>query len=248
MTSGAVEALQADRDALVEICGDLSDAEWHAETGWCGWSVQGLVSHMAGAFWQVVDRAQLPDTAGVSTQEAQEMIVASRRSWSSDRVLDDYCSVSTDAIAQLARLEGNDEVIPYGDLGRYPASMVPNSFAFDHYTHLRADLCAPRGPLDAPAPPTDELRLMPALDWVAAALPQQNADLVESLDGSVVIQVTGTGARTLSVGSGPTAATIESDAASLLAWVTQRWCWNDVAVTVEGDPGALELARQLRVS
>jgi uncharacterized protein (TIGR03083 family) len=248
MTSGAVDALEADRDALVGICRGLGDAGWQAETGWCGWSVQGLVSHLAGAFWQVVDRTRLPDTAGASTQQAQEMIVASRDSWTSEHVLDDYCSVSTDAIAQLARLAGHDQVISFGDLGRYPASMVPNSFAFDHYTHLRADLCAPRGPLDAPAPPADEQRLVPALDWVDVAVGQQNAELVEALDGSVVIEVTGPGARTLRLGQGPTVATIESDSASFVAWITQRWGWDEVAVTTDGDPGALDLARRLRVS
>ena len=55
-------------------------------------------------------------------------------------MVDDYTAVSKDAIDRLAHLEGRDFEIPLGDLGTYPASMVPNAFAFDHYTHIRVDL------------------------------------------------------------------------------------------------------------
>ena len=41
-----------------------------------------------------------------------------------------------------------------GDFGSYPASLLPSAYSFDHYTHIRADLFAPRGPLPGPPPPS----------------------------------------------------------------------------------------------
>ncbi len=248
MTAAAVDALRADRAALVDICRGLSPEEWQATCGWSGWSVHGLVSHLAGAFWLIVDRSAVPDTTGLPSAQAQDAIVDSRRSWSYDRVIDDYATVSEDAIGRLARLDGRQQLQSFGDLGTYPVSMVPNSFAFDHYTHIRADLFAPRGPLAGAPPPSDELRLLPALDWIAMALPQQNAALVDSLTGSLVIEVLGTGARTIVAGVGDTRATIASDAPALIRWITHRATWEEAGVSATGDPITLDLARQLHVA
>ena len=77
------------------------------------------------------------------------MYVEARRAWSADRVLDDYRSVSPEAITRLADLGTQTFELPLGDLGTYPASALANAFAFDHYTHIRIDLFAPRGPLAA---------------------------------------------------------------------------------------------------
>jgi uncharacterized damage-inducible protein DinB len=248
MTAAAVEALRADRSALIDICHGLSDAEWEATCGWSGWSVHGLVSHLAGAFWLIVDRSAVPDTTGLPSAEAQDAIVDSRRTWSRDRVIDDYTAVSETAIGRLARLDGREQMQSFGDLGTYPVSMVPNSFAFDHYTHIRADLFAPRGPLTAEPPASDGLRLLPALDWISAALPQQNAALVDLLSGSLVIDVHGVGARRITVGSGNVIATVESDAPSLIRWITHRASWEEAGVSATGDAPTLDLARQLQVA
>src|SRR5215212_1416155 len=127
MTSGATESLRADRDALLEICGGLGDAEWKAESGCAGWSVQDVVAHMAGLFWLVVDPTVLPDTTGVPTEQAQEIIVASRRSWSAQQVLDDYAEVSATALDRAAELEQADFEMDMGDFGTYPISVLPNA-------------------------------------------------------------------------------------------------------------------------
>ena len=58
-------------------------------------------------------------------------------------MVEDYRTVSSDAIGQLAELQTQDFEVPLGDLGTYPAWLLPNAFAFDHYTHIRADLFAP---------------------------------------------------------------------------------------------------------
>jgi uncharacterized protein (TIGR03083 family) len=247
MTGTAIDAMRADRDELLSICERLSEADWKTESGCAGWSVQDLVAHMATLYWVVVDPSTLPDTTGVPTEQAQEINVESRRSWSADRVVEDYRTVSAQAIDAMAMFEGQDFEVPLGDLGTYPAGVLPNAFSFDHYLHIRADLFAPRGPLPDPVPPSDELRLAPALDWIEAALPQQNAELVSSLPGAVALVETGPGGRTIIAGSGPAVAEVSSDSDSFLRWITQRGAWESLGVAASGDPDALAAVQKLKV-
>jgi uncharacterized protein (TIGR03083 family) len=179
----AIEALQADREALLDICAGLGDAEWKADSGCPGWSVQDVVAHLGALFWMLVDPSTLPAAGDRPTEQAQEVYVRARRDWSAQQVVEDYRTVSSDAIGQLTELQTQDFELPLGDLGTYPASLLPNAYAFDHFTHIRADLFLPRGPLSTTPPASDELRLVPAIEWVAAALPQQNALVREALDG-----------------------------------------------------------------
>ena len=247
MTSGATESLRADREAILEICGALSEDQWRAESGCAGWSVQDVIAHMGGLYWLMVDASKLPDASGLPTERAQDLVVESRRSMTSSEVLADYAEVSLAALESTAGLETQDFELALGDLGTYPAKLLPNAYAFDHYTHIRVDLFAPRGPLTGTPPPSDELRLQPTLDWIEAALPQQSADAVAKLPGAVEIIVTGTAARTITVGDGAVAATVESDAPSLVRWITQRGAWDDVGVKATGDDAALAVARTFKV-
>ena len=159
--------------------------------------------------------------------------------------LADYAEVSEPALDKLAELAALDIEVPLGDLGTYPATVLPCAYSFDHYTHIRADLFRPRGPLTGAPPPSDELRLGPALDWVEAALPQQNPAAADA--GAVEMQVTGTGARSSGSGTGQAMATISSDGPDLIRWVTQRGNWEDLGVEAAGDEAALAAARKLKV-
>jgi uncharacterized protein (TIGR03083 family) len=241
----AIEAIRADRAALLDICAGLSLADWQAESGCEGWSVQDLVSHLGALFWAVADPSRLPDTTGMPTESAQEACVRSRRGLSPAAVLADYAEVSELALQRLAELAELDIEVPLGDLGTYPASVLPSAFSFDHFTHIRADLFRPRGPLAGPPPPSDELRLGPALDWIEVALPQQNTVAAEA--GLFELQVTGPGARIISFGSGQAMATVSSDADSFVRWVTQRGSWEELGVHAAGDEPVLSLARKLKV-
>ncbi len=245
MESDAIEAVRADRDALLRIGRALSTADWQAGSGCPGWSVQDVVAHMGLLFWNVVDAARLPDVSGLPTERAQEVWVASRRDWDAATVLADYEEVSAAALDRLKDLLTLDMEVPLGDLGSYPAAVLPSAFAFDHYTHIRADLFAPRGPLAGPLPPTDELRAGPALDWIEAALPQQNpgVDRAVTLD----LRIHGTGGRTIGFGSGPARATISSDVPAFVRWVTQRGSWAELGVRADGDDAAVAAARGLKV-
>ncbi len=249
MTNAAIDALHADREALLEICAGLSDADWKADSGCPGWSVQDLVTHLGTLYWMVVDPSTLADAGGQPTEVAQEIHVDARRAWSAERVVDDYRSVSSAAIRLLAELQAQDFEVALGDLGTYHVSLLPSAFVFDHYTHIRADLCPPRGPLAAPAPAASEPQLGVAVDWIDAALPQQNRAVLEKLDGSgaVVLDVAGSQGRTIEVGSGPIVATVTGPAPALIRWVTQRGSWDDLGVVAAGGETALAAVRSLHV-
>ncbi|MGO8875714.1 MAG: maleylpyruvate isomerase family mycothiol-dependent enzyme [Acidimicrobiales bacterium] len=245
--STAVEALRADRAALLEICAGLSAEEWASESGCAGWSVQDVVAHMGALFAILVDPSRLPDTAGLPTERAQNIAVESRRSWSSAEVLSDYESVSSDALGVLAGFDGQEYELPLGDLGTYALSVLPSAYAFDHYTHIRADLFAPRGPLGGEPPESDELRLAPAIDWIEAAISQQNAGVLGSLDGALDIVVHGPGGRTIRLGAGDTVGEVRSSSSAFVRWVTQRATWEAAGAQAVGDESALAIARRLRV-
>jgi uncharacterized protein (TIGR03083 family) len=241
----AIEAIRADRAALLEICGALTRAQWQAESGCAGWTVQDLVSHMGATFWAMVDPARLPDTTGLPFELAGDAMVRARRKMTPDAVVADYAEASERGLAQLPELAVLDLQIPLGDAGTYPAALLPNAFGFDHYTHIRADLFGPRGPLTGQPPVSDELRLAVALDWIEAALPQQNPDAVEA--GSYELQISGPAWRIITFGDGQAMATVSSDAESFVRWVTQRGSWEEFGVQAAGDEPALSSARKLKV-
>jgi uncharacterized protein (TIGR03083 family) len=240
-----IEAIGADRDALVEIGRYLSPSEWQAESGCEGWTVKDLVAHLATLFWAVADPSKLPDTTGLPTESAQEVLVRSRRGLSPQAVLAEYEEVSEIGLQRLAELAEVDLELPLGDFGTYPASALPLAYCFDHFTHIRADLFRPRGPLAGPPPPSDKRHVAATLDWIETALPQQNPAVAEA--GLFELLVTGPQARIITFGTGQAMATISSDAWSLVRWITQRGDWEELGVQAAGDEQALSAARKLKV-
>jgi len=241
----AIEAVEADRAALLAVCDGLTEELWQAPSGCAGWRVQDVITHMANLFWLLVEPARLPDLSGLPTEQAQQAAVQARAGMSGEAALADYADVSKPALDKLAELAALEIELPLGDLGTHPAAVLPTAYAFDHYTHIRADLFPPRGPLPGEPPPSDELRVGSALDWISAALAQQNA--AASQECTLDIEVTGTGARSIRFGHGGPMATIRSNGPALIRWITQRASWEDVGAESEGDNSALAVARTLKV-
>jgi len=247
VTRKAIEALSADREAVLKIGASLGQAEWRSESGCPGWSVQDVVAHFGALYWGVVDPSALPDVSDLPTERAQDAFVQHRRSWTPSQVLADYEAVSAQALTALEGLADQEFLVPLGDLGTYPASVLASAFAFDHFLHIRSDLFAPRGPLAGTPPPSDELHLGPVLDWVDAALPQQNAELLAGLHSAVEIDLHGPGARLLRLGPGEAATHVRSDTLSFVRWVTHRTTWDAAGVESSGNEGDLAITRALRV-
>jgi uncharacterized protein (TIGR03083 family) len=243
----AINAIEEDRKVLLELCQHMDDSVWTKDSGCPGWSVQDLVSHMACSFWLAVDPSRLPDPGVLPAERAADLYVESRRSMSPEELVADYESVSLKGLEVLAAFEGQDFEVPLGDVGTYPASVIPTALAFEEYIHIRFDLFAPDGPLEGDPPESDELRLAPTLDWIEVALPQQNSELLDQMDSAVEIHLVGLCERTLRVGNGEVAAHIQSDSQAFVRWVTQRGTWEQLGVHADGAATALEIVRQLRV-
>ena len=245
--NSAIKAIEADRKLLLELCRQMDDSIWAKDSGCPGWSVQDLISHRGCSFWLAVDPSHLPDPAGLPAERAADVYVESRRGMTPAQTLADYESVSLRGLELLTSLDGQDFEVPLGDVGTYPASVIPTAFAFEDYVHLRLDLFAPDGPLPGDPPAADELRLAPTLEWIEAALPQQNSDLLTRLDSAVEITLDGLCARTLQIGSGAVAARVASDSQAFVRWVTRRGTWEELGVRADGDEAALAIAAQLHV-
>lgn len=249
-----VAAVEAEHAVLVELLSTMPADAWAAPSGCPGWTATDLVAHLGTVFWRMVDPSRLPDTRGLPTERAQDRDVASRAGWSPERVLTDYVEAARRAVPILERLRDVDDPVGLGDLGTFPASMLASGYAFDHYIHIRADLLAPRGPLDVPPPPSDELRLGPTVAWILAALPQQCAAALTGLAGPVEFLLTGPGGGLFvllpsgAVVTGDdarvdTAASISCSTRDLVWWSTRRASWSDLDVHTAGDPATLALLR-----
>ena len=246
--STTIDAIAEERRLVLELCSQIPDAMWEKDSGCSGWSVQDLVSHMACSFWLAVDPSALPSPGEIPAERAADLYVASRRSMTPKAVVADYESVSARGLEVLAAIETQDIDIPIGDVGTYPASVVPTTFVFESFIHIRYDLFPPDGPLDGDPPPVDALRLAPTLDWIEAALPQQNVHLLNDLHTGVEVCLDGLCERTLHIGADSgVAAHITSDSQAFVRWITQRGIWADLGVQAEGDPSSLDLVRRLRV-
>ena len=248
MSDGIIEALRAERDVVLGICAGLSEPDWAAGSGCPGWSVQDVISHLGAGYWMVADPSSRPGGPGLLFERGQDALIAARRVLSPAETVADYEDVSTKAIEILAGLLGNDSEVPLGDLGTYPAGILPTAFCFDHYAHTRLDLFPPRGPLPGEPPPAGALTFGPALDWAEAALPQQNTDVLAGLTGPVEVVISGPGARTIRLGPpGEPVARIRSGAGSFLRWVTQRGTPEEAGAEVSGDDQQLAIVRKIRV-
>lgn len=248
MSDGIIEALQAEREVVLGICAGLSEADWNASSGCPGWSVQDVISHLGAGYWMVADPSTRPGTDGLPFERVQDVLIEARRHLSADETVADYADISTKAIEILAGLLGNDSEVALGDLGTYPAGILPTAFCFDHYAHTRLDLFPPRGPLAGEPPPAGALTFGAALDWVQAALPQQNDAVLAELTGPVAVIVTGPGARAIQIGPpGEPVARITSGAGPFLRWVSQRASLEEAGAEVSGAARELGLVRQLRV-
>ncbi len=250
MTKQAIDALQAERELVIQLAESLTPEEWATPSDCVGWRVQDVVAHMSAVFKTVagapVARAE---PASDDAERNADSGVDERRSWSSDEVLDEYREWSATAIAALTTMQEPplaDAVIPLGNLGDHPMHILADALVFDHYCHLRHDLLAPAGPLQRDALPQDDLRLTPAIEWMLAGLPQMCASALEvDRPLSLVLEGAGGGSWIIAPGerlvtitsatADDAAATVTSSAHDFVSWGTKRRGWRDLGVRVDGD-------------
>jgi uncharacterized protein (TIGR03083 family) len=250
MSTLGVQGLRAERDATLTIAKSLTDAEWTAPSDCDGWTVRDVVAHMASILHGVADPSVMPDLSG-GTENGMEGPVADRRAWTVEEVLAEYETYSgqvADLGATLQEPPMSETLLPMGDLGTHPMAIMPCTFLFDNYCHLRNDILKPNGPIDRPQPPRDEMRLTPTLEWMLAGLPWMCADNLAFVDKPIVLVLTGAGGGTWSIGPGGedgrvlvtegtasgSVATVRSDTHNFVVWGTQRRPWTTLT-TIDGD-------------
>jgi uncharacterized protein (TIGR03083 family) len=250
MSQQGVAGLQAERASTIEILESLGDDEWNAPSACAGWAVRDVVAHMASILHGVVDPTQMPDVSG-GTEAAMEVPVAARRAWTVEQVLEEYETFSAQAANVFTMAQDPplaETMLPMGDLGTHPMSLLASTFCFDAYCHLRNDILAPNGPVERPEPPRDAARVGATLEWMLAGLPWMAQESLRFVDRPVVLRLTGTGGGAWTIapggedgrvvvtdGANPhAAATITSGAHDFVAWATHRRAWAE-CVTVEGD-------------
>ena len=251
MSERGVDALRADQDEVLTVAKSLSADEWAAPSGCSGWRVQDVIAHLACTFRTVAAPGTLPPGVAGDLEATQEAGVAERKDWTPEQVLAEYEELAPQAIEALSGLQApgiGDNVIPIENAGQFPLHMVANALAFDHYCHLRNDVLQPRGPVDRPAPPHDDLRLGATLEWLLAGLPQMPGPaIVDAVDAPIVLDLTGPAAGTWTVrpgdgtvevadgAAGDAVATVRSSTPDFVLWSTLRRPWREADVEIEGD-------------
>lgn len=250
MSELAVEGFRAEREAILTLAKELSADEWILPSACAGWSVRDVMGHMACTLHGVIDPTFLPDTAN-GTERGMEPSVTERRAWPIEQVINEYETYSGQAADVFASLQApplSETLIPMADLGTHPMSILPSTFLFDGYTHLRNDILTPNGSIDRAQPPRDEKRLRPTIEWMLAGLPWMCADaLAGVVDRPITLVLDGPGGGTwtialgddgrvaLTEGASPdAAATVSSTDHDFVIWGTRRAPWRDL-VKVEGD-------------
>ena len=249
MSQLAVDGFRAERDAILTVAKSLSEDEWNLPSDCRGWAVRDVFGHMACTLHGVTDPSFLPDTSG-GTENTMEPPVAERRTWPIEQVIDEYETSSASAAEAFASLQSPglaETPLPMGELGTHTMSILPSTYLFDAYCHLRHDLLAPTGPIDRPQPPRDEQRLRPTVEWMLAGLPWMCA---AALDGVVqrplTLELSGPGGGSWTIAPGTdrvsvtegadkgAAATVRSTSHDFVVWGTKRRPWRDF-VEIDGD-------------
>ena len=141
-----------------------------------------------------------------------------------------------------------ETMLPMGDLGTHPMSMLASTFCFDAYCHLRNDILGPRARSTGPSRRATPRGSGATLEWMLAGLPWMSQEALTFVDRPVVLRLTGPGGGTWTIAPGgedgrvhvtegaapDAAATITSDAHDFVAWATHRRQWSE-CVEIEGD-------------
>jgi uncharacterized protein (TIGR03083 family) len=250
MSQMGVDGLRAERESFLTILKSLRDDEWNAPSGCEGWAVRDVVAHLSTLNHGVVDPTFMPDTSG-GTEPAMEAPVAERRAWTVEQVLDEYGTYSEQALGFFAMAQDPplaETMLPLGDIGTHPMSELAGCFLFDVYCHLRHDILRPRGSIDRPEPPRDELRLRPTVEWMLTGLPWMSASSLAFMDRPLALKLDGPGGGSWTIGPGgedgrvlvsagavkDAVATARSGDHDFVAWGTGRRPWRE-AVQISGD-------------
>jgi uncharacterized protein (TIGR03083 family) len=249
MTLNRVQALRTQRQLVLDYCAGLSDDDWTAPSQAAGWRVRDVIAHMGGTCRGLFSRHAVTLIFSDDTEQTNEDLLAPRRAWPTDRILDEFARWSKAFIAAASAagqpLLGSTP-LRVGSLGSYPLRKLASMLVFDWHTHLAYDL-APA--INRPAPAIDDNRLAATLEWMLTGLEQMNRDQMRWLDKSLTLTLTGPAGGTWSIdpaghgrltvtestGTTTAAAAITGVSTDFPAWATNRIAWRTAGLTITGN-------------
>ncbi|MCV7226494.1 maleylpyruvate isomerase N-terminal domain-containing protein [Mycolicibacterium komossense] len=240
-------ALRAERDEILRLCSDLSCQEWTARSAAEGWRVQDVVAHLGSGCHSLFTPSAVTMLLSKDIEHTNDTMVAARRSWEPDRVLQEYSRWS----ARVTRLSGAVATTPLSrlrirlaELGSFPIGLLLGAaMVFDHHTHLRFDIAPAIG---RETPPTDANRMSVVIEWMLAVLSNQLRQApLEWMRRPVSLELTGLGGGFWSIAADGTvtaglaqvhrAADIVATTEEFPEWATRRARWQDRNITIGGD-------------
>ena len=254
MSSQAVEALKKIHNEVENVIKSIQENDWKRLSLCEGWRVQEVFAHMSSNMKEAINPSPPPETEQpqLKAEEAMEALVAPRRDWTEQELLDEYAQYLDGWLEWMAALQEEptaSTMVPLADLGTYPLHMMANAFAFDHYCHLYIDILAPEGPLTIQVGPMSDDIVRPGIEWMIAGMPQMQAEeLAAIITKPLELELTGPGGGTWTIqpaednglitispraNLGATA-TVTSSAHNFVSWGTKRSDWRK-SCTIEGD-------------
>ncbi|MDA1127260.1 MAG: maleylpyruvate isomerase family mycothiol-dependent enzyme [Chloroflexi bacterium] len=189
--------------SIDSLCAPLTEVQWKTPTDCPGWSVQDQVSHLVGAESYILGNPR-PDHTPADTGhvkndvgQSNEVVVDYRRSWSGQKVLEEFRELTGQRLGLLRGLTDEEFAVEtQTPIGPGTVAEFVRIRIFDAWVHeqdMRRALSIP-GELEGPVAEHSVGR-------VARAMPFVVARKAQAPDGvTVVLDITGTAGRVVSVG------------------------------------------------
>ena len=127
MTLDRGAAFTAERAEVLAFCATLAPAEWRMNSLAEGWRIQDVVAHMGAGFHAVLSPSAVKLMRGNDIERANDVMVDSRRDWSSTDVLAEYrrwSRVFGAVFSRLGRTPLGGVQAPLAELGEVPGTAV----------------------------------------------------------------------------------------------------------------------------
>lgn len=127
---------------VIDLCGELSDEQWHTPTRLPGWTVKDNISHLIGIENMIrglpPEEVEVPDLPHVKNDVGRfnEVPIEARRSRPGAEVLAEWQDVSADRLATLRQTPLEDfDVVSSTILGTMPLRDFMRQRALDSWAH-----------------------------------------------------------------------------------------------------------------
>jgi len=166
MTLNRVQALRTQRQRVLDYCAGFTDDDWTAPSQAAGWRVRDVIAHLGGTCRGLFNQRAITLVFSDDTEQTNEDLLAPRRGWPTDRVLDEFAHWSRAFIAAASvavqPLIGSAP-LRVGSLGRYPVRKLRQCW-YSTGTPTSPTMSSRQS--IGPPTPIDENSLAATLEWM----------------------------------------------------------------------------------